>query len=73
MYVTMNLRRHLARTDAQRIALAQEMVDRPQLAVMVERIGRAMVEALEATVKNPKERLAARTAASKLIRGHLEA
>ncbi len=69
----MNLRRHMARTDAQRIALAQEMVDRAQLAVMVERLGRAIVEALEATVTDAKERLAARDATSRLIRGYLEA
>ncbi len=73
MYTTMNLRRHIARTDAQRIALAQEMVDRAQLAVMVERLGRAIVEALETTVTDAKERLAARDATSRLIRGYLEA
>ena len=69
----MDLRRRLVATEAQRIALAQEMVDRAQLAVMVERIGRAIVEAIEATVSDAKERLAARTAASALIRGYLEA
>jgi hypothetical protein len=73
MYTTMALRRGLASTDAQRIALAQEMVGRAQLAIMVERIGRAIVEALEATVTDAKERLAAREAASALIRGYLEA
>ena len=73
LYRTMDLRRRLVATEAQRIATAQEMVDRAQLAVMVERIGRAMVEALEATVTDAKERLAAREAASALIRGYLEA
>ncbi len=73
LYAVINLRRLLARTEAQRIALAQEMVDRAQLAIMVERIGRAILEALEATVTDAKERLAAREAASALIRGYLEA